>query len=141
MPERQGGRVVNFHRRTSRNPRAENKLGAFYLSGQGVVADDSLAAAWFTKAAEQDNPDAQANLAHLYEAGRGVARDLKVAYMWGLLSLRGSGAEQSAELRDLADTMSKSDIADAERRTSEWLSAHITSQPQRLGLPRRVALQ
>ena len=90
----------------------------------------SLAVAWLAKAAEQGNHNAQSNLAFLYRLGRGVPHDLNRAYMWRLLSLQGTDTRQNAELRDLAATMSKSDIAEAESRASGWLQSHKRNEPR-----------
>ena len=105
-------------------------VGVLYLNGHGVAADDSLAAAWFTKAAEQGNHDAQGHLALLYKLGRGVKRDLDRAYTWLFLSLEGTEhAEQNPALRDLAGIMSQREITEAEHRASEWRSTHQPSPP------------
>jgi len=105
---------------------AELIVGLLYLTGQGVAHDDSLAAAWFSKAAELGDHDAQANLAYLYEMGRGVPLDLHNAYVWRLLSLDTSTPQNDEKLRKLASQLSRADIAEAERRASEWRLAHVT---------------
>jgi TPR repeat protein len=53
-----------------------------YEFGQGVSQDDTKAAAWYLRAAEQGMVDAQAKLAEMYEEGRGVPKDLKEAERW-----------------------------------------------------------
>ena len=109
-------------------------MGILYLKGQGVPRDDSLAVAWFTKAAERGDRDGQANLATLYEAGRGIARDLKRAYMWRLVSIRGTSLEQSAQLRELALGMDEMEVAEARRSASDWVAAQRSDPPDVLEL-------
>jgi hypothetical protein len=57
-------------------PQAENDLANLYIMGHsGVPQDESQAAAWFRKAADQQFAPAAYNLADLYLLGRGVPRD------------------------------------------------------------------
>jgi TPR repeat protein len=53
-----------------------------YLRGKGVSQDDTKAAAWFRKAAEQGHTRAQYNLAILYHIGIGVRRSDAQAKKW-----------------------------------------------------------
>lgn len=78
---------------------------------------------WLSKAAEQSQHEAQAELASLCEWGRGVPRDLNRAYLWRLLSQDGA-SKPNDQLRNLANQIDDTDIADAERRASEWRQAH-----------------
>jgi hypothetical protein len=56
-------------------PEAQYQLGRLYESGAGVPQDDSLAASWLSRAAQQDHLEAEVSLAGLYMSGRGVRRD------------------------------------------------------------------
>ena len=47
-------------------PKAQNVMGTYYESGNGVEKDYWRAIYWYTKAAEQGNPNAQYHLAILY---------------------------------------------------------------------------
>jgi hypothetical protein len=50
--------------------------------------------------------------------------------MWRLLSLQGGNSTQNREeLRELADGMSKSDIAEAESAATEWRAVHQKVEP------------
>ncbi len=60
----------------------QNKLGVKYLLGQGVVQDDTIARAWFEKAARQGNSYAENELGYLYAAGRGVVHNDVTALQW-----------------------------------------------------------
>jgi TPR repeat protein len=53
-----------------------------YVTGHGVQQDDSAAALWFRKAAEQGYAFARSNLGALYCDGRGVTQDYTEAVMW-----------------------------------------------------------
>jgi TPR repeat protein len=54
---------------------AEVQLGVIYLTGDGVPRDDTEAAKWLRKAADQDNAVAERYLAEMYFKGRGVTAD------------------------------------------------------------------
>ena len=49
---------------------------------EGVARDDTEAATWFRKAAEQGVVEAQADLGSMYHEGEGVARDYFEAATW-----------------------------------------------------------
>jgi TPR repeat protein len=62
---------------------AQVLLAVMYLHGDPTHAkNESLAASWFEKAAEQGNAYAQKMLGDLYEQGRGVPRSLKLSADW-----------------------------------------------------------
>jgi localization factor PodJL len=64
------------------NPAAETVVGLKYLDGDGVPADDKLAAKWLEKAAEAGQAVAQYRLGTIYERGRGVPADAAKADHW-----------------------------------------------------------
>jgi TPR repeat protein len=53
-----------------------------YAAGSGVDQDDTIAADWYRKAADQGNLEAQIRLAESYRDGKGVARDMAQAAEW-----------------------------------------------------------
>jgi TPR repeat protein len=58
----------------------------------------------------------------IYSTGQGGAVDLVQAHMWfNLAAVRGSEAAKEWR-RELAEQMSKDDIAQAQKRAREWLS-------------------
>jgi len=58
----------------------------------------------------------------IYSTGQGEAMDLVRAHMWfNLAASRGSEAAKECR-RELADQMSKDEIAQAQRAAREWLS-------------------
>lgn len=62
--------------------KAQAKLGAMYLLGNGEEKDEQQAAEWFLKAAEQGDVDAQVIIAAMYDRGMGVKNDVKIATQW-----------------------------------------------------------
>ena len=61
---------------------AQMSLGYAYDVGDGVLADDAIAAEWYRKAAEQGMARAQASLGYLYHGGNGVPLDYALAMEW-----------------------------------------------------------
>ncbi len=58
----------------------------------------------------------------IYSTGQGGAIDLVQAHMWfNLAAVRGSEAAKECR-RELADQMSKDEVALAQKRAREWLS-------------------
>jgi TPR repeat protein len=58
----------------------------------------------------------------IYSTGHGCAIDLVQAHMWfNLAAARGSEAAKECR-RELADMMSKDEVAQAQRAAREWLS-------------------
>lgn len=95
-----------------------------YLQGQGVAKNDEQAAYWYHQAAERGHTAAQCNIGAMYGNGQGVAKDYVEAHKW--LNLAAANCDEIARsARDVAERqMSREQIADAERRASEWLKTH-----------------
>jgi TPR repeat protein len=53
-----------------------------YTAGSGVDQDDTIAADWYRKAADQGNTEAEIRLAECYRDGRGLTRDMAQAAAW-----------------------------------------------------------
>ena len=66
----------------SGEPSAQLAVADMYPHGWGVPEDDSVAIAWYQKAAAHGDPRAQTDLGWLYEQGRGVPRDFERAVSW-----------------------------------------------------------
>jgi TPR repeat protein len=62
--------------------KAQYILGEAYENGEGVSEDDTQAAFWYRKAAEQENALAQFDLGGLYYDGKGVTQDYAQAAIW-----------------------------------------------------------
>jgi GAF domain/PilZ domain/Sel1 repeat len=110
------------------DPTAENALGLLYAEGdenQGIRADDTQAASWFTKAAEHGSIAAQYKLGLLYWGGHhGLPKDANRAYFWTVLA-RAGGQESSKELaKVLAGGMTRAQAAVIERQAEIWYQQH-----------------
>jgi TPR repeat protein len=109
------------------NAGAQNSLGVAYMDGQGVTQDYTQALAWLRKGAEQGDAMAQYNLGSMYSTGRGVSQDYVEAHKWhNLAASRAFAFEQKryAEARDaLAKLMTPQQLAEAQKRASEWSAA------------------
>ena len=64
------------------NPQARFMLGVMYGNGEGVPEDDTQAAQWVTRAAEQGHVRAQGVLGYLFRRGEGVPQDYALAFLW-----------------------------------------------------------
>ncbi len=60
--------AVKWFRKAAENgyADAQNRLGARYSNGQGVIKDEEEAFRWFLKAAEQGHSKAQSNVGYRY---------------------------------------------------------------------------
>jgi len=100
-------------------PRARN-LGLLYAKGQGVPQDYAQAMKGWRQAAAQGHAGAQLNLGVLYDEVQGVPQDYAQAHMWYNLAAA-QGDKKASTYRDqLAEKMSPSQIADAQRLAREW---------------------
>lgn len=99
---------------------AQYQLGLMYANGYGVPVDYSEAAKWFRKAAEQGNTDAQSGLGGMYAFGQGVPQDLVLAYMWLNLATAQGNSEAENLRNEFAESMTRSQIAEAQRLAKEW---------------------
>jgi len=61
---------------------AEQNLGVYYALGQSVTNNDSEAAKWYRKAAEQGFAEAQLDLGRCFDSGKGVTKDSAEAAKW-----------------------------------------------------------
>lgn len=102
-------------------------VGFMHARGQGVPKDAAAAAVWYRRAGEKDHKLAQIKLGMMYSKGDGVARDPVAAYLWASLAARDEKHVKNiaeAARRDLRKQMTPKQIAEAERRTREWLETH-----------------
>jgi TPR repeat protein len=63
-------------------PSAQSNLGILYLDGRGVARDDTEAAMWFRKAADQGDAVAEFLLGNQYANAKGVLQDHSEAMFW-----------------------------------------------------------
>ena len=100
--------------------KAQVALGLMYGKGKGVAKDDAEAAKWIRKAADQGEPDAQHILGLLYYNGQGVPQDYVHAYMWLNLSAAQGYSKAQTTRDELAEKMTPTQIAEAQRLAKEW---------------------
>ena len=74
---------------------AEQTLGQAYLDGWGVAKDDTQAAQWYRKAAQQGLPRAARFIGLLTAFGQGVEKDCAVAKNW-LADAKAGGDTEAA---------------------------------------------
>jgi len=108
------------------NRDAQASLGYLYEIGRGVPQDETQAALWFRRAAEQGQPFAQYQLGLLYDKGRGVPQDVVEAEKWLILATAAGAPPETAEerkrMRDAVRTkMTRGEIAEARMRALAWL--------------------
>ena len=126
--------AVRWYRRAAEQgePTAQRNLGWMYSRGRGVPQDDAQAVRWYRRAAEQGDAQGQHNLGRMYADGQGVRKDIVAAYMWFNLAAA-SGYQDAAELRtSLARSMTKAQLAEAQRRTREWTGVEDDPELARL---------
>jgi len=95
-----------------------------FTKGEGVPQHDAEAVKWYRMVAEQGIWEAQYNLGLLYFHGEGVPQDYAVAHKWANLAAsrsQGEDLEKFAKTRvALAERMTPSQIAEAQRLAREW---------------------
>ena len=107
---------------------AQATLGFRYGRGRGVPQDDAEAARWIRLAADQGYSIAQWNLGFMYGNGDGVPQDYVQAHMWfNRLASQSTGEERDNAVRErdrVADLMTPTQLAEAQRLFHEWGHAH-----------------
>lgn len=86
-----GDKIAQFH------------VGVIYERGIGVEANQTLAANWFEKSAQQGYVDAQYNIAIMYASGRGVEADEGAAMKWLALAAKQKDKESRKLLLKIID--------------------------------------
>jgi TPR repeat protein len=109
------------------NAQAQCSLGLMFYNGHGVLKDYGEAVKWYRLAATQGDAAAQGNLGLMFENGKGVPQDYVSAHMWfNLAASRFSALEEewrdkAVKERDrISAKMTQAQIAEAQRRASEW---------------------
>jgi uncharacterized protein len=118
--------ISSFRKAAARgDAKAQNNLGFMYSEGQGVARDYKQAMSWYRKAAAQGDAGAQNNLGLIYYKGEGVAQDYYVeAYKWWTLAGENGYADARKSRETVEKLMTREQIAEAQRRASEWVKAH-----------------
>lgn len=82
---------------------AQFQVGVIFERGIGIEQNQTLAAQWFEKSAEQGYVDAQYNIAIMYAAGRGVNADEGKAMMWLAKAAKQKDKEARKLLNEIID--------------------------------------
>lgn len=102
------------------DPEAQTNLGYMYDKAFGVQQDFKQAIAWYRKAAEQGYANAQFDLGMMYYEGLGVIQDYVEAHKW-LNIAASNGHPEAASSREHGEKrMTNAQIAEAQKRASEW---------------------
>ena len=111
---------------------AQATLALMYHGGKSVAQDNVEAVRWYRLSAEQGYQDAQFSLGTMYENGQGVARDAVEAHKWlNLAASRKTPEYQEMYSRsrdEVAKPMTAAQVAEAQRRASEWQAAFDARQ-------------
>jgi len=107
------------------HPHAQTQLGLMYAGGRAMPQDNVEAMKWLGRAAEQGDAQAQFNLGVGHFRGQGVSQDYVEAYKWVNLAVSGAAKadhERYVKAREtIAAAMSAAQLAEAQRRASEWM--------------------
>jgi TPR repeat protein len=107
--------------------KAQFNLGLMYRYGPGYSPNLDRWVEAFDPAPGHARPTAQGNPAAKYNSGSGVPKDYIEAHKWmSLAAARATGGNQKrfADARDsLAKVMTPEQIAEAQKRASEWTAA------------------
>jgi hypothetical protein len=86
------------------------------------IIDFEEAVKWYRLSAEQGDANAQINLGEAYAKGKGVPKDLVLAYKWSNMASAQGNENASLLLADLEKAMTRSQIEEAQRLSSEWFA-------------------
>lgn len=125
--------AVKWYRKAAEMGHAtgKNNLAYMYDIGLGVPEDNQLAAKSYREAAELGEVRAMLNLGILYTQGQGVEKDYIEAYKWLDLARFLTQRSRDRQLKwrsrgaldELRKEMTPPQIAEGQRRSSEWLKA------------------
>ncbi|HEY0330704.1 MAG TPA: hypothetical protein VGC77_16595 [Rhodopseudomonas sp.] len=77
-----------------------------------------------TPVAAEGNPEVLFELGLLYACGRSVGLDLVAAHKWFNLAALKGRVDAIALRREVAELMTESEIAQAQREARAWMAAH-----------------
>jgi TPR repeat protein len=86
--------------------------------------DYARAISSFRKAAARGDAKAQNNLGVIYYKGEGVAQDYVERHKWRKLAGENGYADARKSRETVEKLMTREQIAEAQRRASEWMKAH-----------------
>jgi len=103
---------------------AQFSVGVRYATGQGVPADYTEAARWFTRAAELGSVAAQATLGNYYWAGRGVAPDPIKAYFWSLVAEADGDTSSKDRAAEVSSHLTRGQVLAVQQQAQQWVRQH-----------------
>jgi TPR repeat protein len=99
---------------------AQYNLAVMYSDGDIATQDYPKALDWYKRSADQGNAKAQHNLGLMLAQGVGTPPDKVEAYKWFELSGAEDAIAATTEMQSIVPLMSKSDVAEAQRRAEEF---------------------
>ena len=102
------------------NAEAQTNLGYMFDKAFGIEQDYKKAVVWYRKAAEQGYANAQFNLGMMHDEGLGVVQDYVEAHKWLNLAASNGHPEAAASREHTENHMTNAQIAEAQKRASEW---------------------
>ncbi|MBT5674358.1 MAG: sel1 repeat family protein [Rhodospirillaceae bacterium] len=96
-------------------------IGEIYADGEGVAKDKTEAARWYLLSANAGDIRGQYGLGILHMRGNGVVRDLVLAHRWLRLSAAGGYDRARQALRELTESITPKQIAEAKGDGADWL--------------------
>jgi TPR repeat protein len=105
------------------SPAAQFNLSLLYRYGKGRPVDSETAAEWCLKAADAGFVPAQYEMAKIYEAGEGVRRNPVEAHKFYSLAASQRYEDAKKRKKQLAKTMTSTQLAHAEMWLREWKKA------------------
>ena len=99
---------------------AQYNLAVMYYDGATSSQSYAKALDWYKRAADQGNAKAQHNLGLMLAKGVGTAPDKVEAYKWFEISGSEDAIAATTEMQSIVPLMSKSEVAEAQRRAEIW---------------------
>jgi TPR repeat protein len=91
-----------------------------YEKGLGVIKDETEAAKWYRKAADQGYVSAQSSLGGMYAEGGGVIKDEVRAYMWFLIAGSNGNEIAKANFGKMERWLTAQQRGEGQRMAREW---------------------
>ena len=96
--------------------------------GEGVPESDEIAARWYRKAADHFSDvsgvwEAEVQMNYMYRDGR-LRKDYVEAYMWAAIVGSSGNPPDDSDMMRCARHMTKTQIAEAQRRAEDWIKRH-----------------
>jgi TPR repeat protein len=115
-------KAANYFKRAANagEMNAQYNLAVLEYDGTTGKQDYNSALYWYRRSANQGNITAQHNLALMLAQGIGTTEDRVDAYKWFELSGSGDAVAATHEMQSLVPRMSKSEVAEAQRRAEMW---------------------